>query len=472
MLTEPVRTPVRIPADIDLPDRVVGPFTARQLAVLGTTASVLYLAGNTVHHLAPVVPVVAILVVCAPVLGVVGLLVCGQRDGLSVDRLLWAALRHHGGGTRRITAPEGIPSAPAWLTTAATTGGAGIDRPPTGSPRGWQPPARSVTAHGNARVGNPGLTPPPGAQRREGEPSSGSGLDGSLGGGLGVVDLGADGLCVIAAASTVNFALRTPTEQDALVAGFGRYLHSLTAPIQILIRAERIDLTAQVRDLRARAATLPDRGLAQLAHDHAAFLARLHADADLLRHQVLLVWRDPGATTSHPTGPTTPGTSGMTELTDPETDVSAAPTGPYRRRRQGRRGTRAAAGAAARRAAQDRLARRVTEAADLLAPIGITVTGLDATRASAVLTAALNPGLPIAPSAATALPAEIITAGPRQTFTTTPNTADRFDSQRNPDDLDDEAIEAVNLGASPGATARAPQHVHVGTGSHGRRARR
>ena len=35
-------SPVRIPADVDMPDRVVGPLTARQAVILGTTGLVLY----------------------------------------------------------------------------------------------------------------------------------------------------------------------------------------------------------------------------------------------------------------------------------------------------------------------------------------------------------------------------------------------------------------------------------------------
>jgi hypothetical protein len=35
-----VSAPVRIPADLDLPDRLVGPLTARQVAILTVTALV------------------------------------------------------------------------------------------------------------------------------------------------------------------------------------------------------------------------------------------------------------------------------------------------------------------------------------------------------------------------------------------------------------------------------------------------
>ena len=78
-----------------------------------------------------------------------------------------------------------------------------------------------------------------------------------------------------AAVSTVNFALRTPAEQDALTAAYGRWLNSLTGPVQILIRAGRADLSAAVAALRK---TPPRRCRTRrwkhAALDHAAFLGR------------------------------------------------------------------------------------------------------------------------------------------------------------------------------------------------------
>jgi hypothetical protein len=47
----------------------------------------------------------------------------------------------------------------------------------------------------------------------------------------GVIGLGSAGAAV-AAVSTVNFALRSPGEQDALTAAYGRWLNSLTGPVQ------------------------------------------------------------------------------------------------------------------------------------------------------------------------------------------------------------------------------------------------
>ena len=184
-------TPVRIPADVELPDRVLGPFTARQLLVLAATAAVLYGVWQALRGL---VPVPVFLAAATPVLALVAAVVLGRRDGVALDRLLCAALRHHAAGTRRVAAPEGDGPVPAWLAATATRADGKRERRRV---RAWQAPARAVTEAGRD---------------------------------LGVVDLGGQGLAVIAQASTVNFALQSPTEQEALVAGFGRYLHSSPPP--------------------------------------------------------------------------------------------------------------------------------------------------------------------------------------------------------------------------------------------------
>ncbi|MFD1046349.1 PrgI family protein, partial [Kibdelosporangium lantanae] len=46
-------TPVRIPADIDMADRVLGPLTARQLAILAGTGLLLYLLWTATHTFLP-----------------------------------------------------------------------------------------------------------------------------------------------------------------------------------------------------------------------------------------------------------------------------------------------------------------------------------------------------------------------------------------------------------------------------------
>jgi hypothetical protein len=91
----------------------------------------------------------------------------------------------------------------------------------------------------------------------------------------------------------VNFALLSPAEQDAAVAGYARWLNGLTGPAMVVSRAVPVDLSAWVAALRHATATLTPAVLAAAAADHTEFLAGLAAGADLAQRQVLLVVRDP-----------------------------------------------------------------------------------------------------------------------------------------------------------------------------------
>ncbi|HVQ89542.1 MAG TPA: PrgI family protein [Mycobacteriales bacterium] len=347
--------PVRIPADVERPDRVLANLTGRQVAILTATAAVLYLAWTATRT---VIPPLAFLALAAPVAAAAAALALGSRDGMSLDRLAVAAIRQRLAPAHRVTAPEGVQPAPTWLTPTTSAAGGGDGRV---SPVPLRLPAHAV------------------APTRAGQ--------------TGVVDLGSDGLAVVAVCSTVNFALRTPAEQDSLVGVFGRWLHSLTAPVQLLVRAERLDLTAQITDLRERAPGLPHPALEAAAVEHADYLTQLAERTDLLRRQVLLVLREPAPITTAPG----PGPGGR---------LAGLPWR-GRAKREGDAGREAG-----RRAAEARLARRLAEAGELLAPAGITVTGLDPAQATAVLTAACNPDHLIPAGADLAAADEVITTTP------------------------------------------------------------
>ncbi|MFJ5989314.1 PrgI family protein [Lentzea sp. NPDC092896] len=332
--------PVRIPANVDMHDRVLGPLTARQLALLAGAAAVLYL---TWVGTSPFLPPPLFLTVAVPFAVASATIALGKRDGVPMDKLLLAALRQRLAPRHRVTAPDGVLPAPAWLG----------DGDEAVSPSTLQLPAEGVTE-------------------------------------AGVVDLGVDGLAVVAVASTVNFALRTPNEQDALVASFGRYLHSLTAPVQVLVRTDRLDLSAQIAELRDRAGGLPHPALEAAALEHADYLAQLGTQTELLRRQVLLVVREPIATAAPPDGLGGPSVFSM--------------LAGKRRKRAARRTT-----TGERRAAEARLVCRLGEAIELLAPAGIAVTPLDASQATAVLASACNPDSLLPPSAGLAAADEVIT---------------------------------------------------------------
>jgi len=294
----PASTP--IPADIERPDKILAGLTARQVAILATAAVIIWAAFEATRRLVPP-PVFAVL--AAPVAVAAAALVTGQRDGLSLDRLLIAAWRHARSPHRLVTAPGGIPPAPAWV-------GPHLARRQGGPPAPLDPLYRAVTSDG-------------------------------------VIGLGGGGAAVAAAVSTVNLALRTPAEQDALTAAFGRWLNSLTGPVQILIRAGHADLSGAVADLEDTAPALPAPALEAAALDHAAFLAELASGRDLLTRQALLITREP---------------------------------------------RRAGPGGGARTGGGLRAAQRTAEAARLLGAADLTVSALDGGQVTALLTAAADPG--------------------------------------------------------------------------------
>ncbi|WP_306358325.1 MULTISPECIES: PrgI family protein [unclassified Nocardia] len=343
----------RIPADVDRRDKLVGPFTARQLAILAVTALGVYLAWMLTREL--VSP--PVFVACTVPLGalVTGLVLI-TRDGLSGDQLLVAAIGHRMRPHRLAAAPDGLIAAPRWLTARTS-------RKPKSAA---QQVITNATAHLPQKVD------------RSGE--------------VGVVDLGPDGLAAVAVAGTVNLALRTPAEQAALVAQLGGWLHTLRQPVQILIRSTRLDLTGRIAALRTAAQDMSPE-LADAARDHAAFLTDLATSEDLLHRQVLLVWREP----LHGASAAAPGLAG------PSARTLAASLLPSRRR------AAREVSAAARRAAETRLLRRLSEATDMLAPLGVTVTALDDVQATAIVASATNPASLVPHSADIAAPDAVIT---------------------------------------------------------------
>ncbi|WP_203933975.1 PrgI family protein [Virgisporangium ochraceum] len=232
----------KVPGDVERKDQLLWSFTARQLVILSVTGLVLYAVWSA---LAPTVSPLVLLAATMPVAAASFVVAVGRRDGVSLDAWLLAAIRHRRSPRRLVPAGEPIAPPPVWADSG----------------RDEEPPAP-------LRL-----------------PSRGVGPD-------GLIDLGSDGSTALVAASTVAFGLRSAGEQNGLVAGFGRWLNSLDGPVQILVRAERVDLTTVGDRIHAHAPGLPHPALEEAAVSHVAFLDGLAAERELLRRQVTIAVRD------------------------------------------------------------------------------------------------------------------------------------------------------------------------------------
>jgi hypothetical protein len=227
---------VRLPADVELEDRLAFGLTFRQLAVLGLAALPAYGVFTLASALAPL-PLAA---AAAATLALAGaLLALGRRDGLPADRLALIAARFLSRPRRRVPAPEGIPA------------------PLPGAPK------------------RPALAP----------------LDLPVRTVLrsGLVELTDGTFCLLLRASSTSFALRSEEEQAALVEAFGRFLNSVADPLEVVIVSEPVDLDARAEALERAALELPNAALRRAALGHARFLSQLASGEEVRRREILLV---------------------------------------------------------------------------------------------------------------------------------------------------------------------------------------
>ncbi len=233
---------VRIPADVEREDRILAGLTGRQLLILAPATIALWAAFAASRR---VVSPLLFAVLALPFAFGALTLALGRLDGLGADRLAWAALRQ-----RR---------APRRLVPSADEAGSTVRRRGKESPNRLgrlELPARSIDDRG-------------------------------------IVDLGRNGYALICSATWINFGLRSPEEQAVLVGAFARFLNSVGTPLQIVVRAERADLSQKVSDLRHAAATMPHAALTAAALEHAGFLEALAESREVFRSRVLVIFREP-----------------------------------------------------------------------------------------------------------------------------------------------------------------------------------
>ena len=226
---------VRLPADIEMEDRLAFGLTARQLVILGLAALVSYGVYAAAGSVLPL-PVAAALAMPTALAGVA--LALGRLAGLSGDRIALAAARHLTQSRRRV-AGETLPGR---LVNAPEQPGVSLLRVPV----------RAVLASG-------------------------------------VVELVDGTSALLLTAAGTNWALRSEEEQAALADAYAKWLNSLIEPTTITVRSEPVDLTGHASAIEDASRALPHPALRRCAHTYAQFLAELAREGDGLRRRQIVV---------------------------------------------------------------------------------------------------------------------------------------------------------------------------------------
>lgn len=109
-------------------------------------------------------------------------------------------------------------------------------------------------------------------------------------------DVSRDVLCLrggdyraVLEAGTVNFALKSETEQEAILAGYKRFLNGLAYPLQVLVRIVPTDVEVYLSGLRESRSARPGDIWRRLALDHETFVRRLARERTLLDRRCYVV---------------------------------------------------------------------------------------------------------------------------------------------------------------------------------------
>ncbi len=90
-------------------------------------------------------------------------------------------------------------------------------------------------------------------------------------------------------AGSVNFALKSESEQAAILAGYRRFLNGLPYPLQILVRVVPTDVEAYLRGLEQHAPGHDGDMLRRLARDHETFVRRIARERTLLDRRFYVI---------------------------------------------------------------------------------------------------------------------------------------------------------------------------------------
>lgn len=94
---------------------------------------------------------------------------------------------------------------------------------------------------------------------------------------------------VVLLVSTVNFALKSEDEQNAIVFAYQNFLNSLPFPLQIVMQSRRIDLSGYLAKLRDEERKQANELIRLQTSDYIAFIERLVSVANIMSKKFFVI---------------------------------------------------------------------------------------------------------------------------------------------------------------------------------------
>lgn len=105
----------------------------------------------------------------------------------------------------------------------------------------------------------------------------------------GLIILKDGGLRMVLLASSINFALKSEQEQNAITAGYQNFLNSLSFNIQILMQSRRLDLEHYLQKLQVRLKEETNELIQLQINDYIEYIRKLITIANIMEKKFFVV---------------------------------------------------------------------------------------------------------------------------------------------------------------------------------------
>ncbi|MDA1292403.1 MAG: hypothetical protein O3A81_01340 [bacterium] len=97
------------------------------------------------------------------------------------------------------------------------------------------------------------------------------------------------GLRAVLEVGTLNFNLKSETEQQGIISGYESFINTLTFPLQIVIRSTKVNIDPYIEQIRQKAIIQENDLLREQTESYAIFVEKIVEVADIMQKRFLVV---------------------------------------------------------------------------------------------------------------------------------------------------------------------------------------